>query len=115
LAILKLRDLESFSTQFITYDLLGMKWIRYAYIYPFIEAAAGVSMTAKIGLIIFAPLAFLIGLIGAVSVIKAIYVDKRDLKCACVGGNSNVPLGFISLTENVMMVVMGCWMTYTVL
>jgi hypothetical protein len=49
--------------------------------------------------------------IGAVSVIKAVYVDKRELKCACVGGDSNVPLGFLSLTENVMMVAMALWMT----
>ena len=41
------------------------------------------------------------------SVVKAVYIDKRDLKCACVGGSSNVPLGFVSLTENVMMVVMA--------
>ncbi len=32
------------------------------------------------------------------------------LKCACVGGSSNVPLGFVSLTENVMMLGMGIWM-----
>ncbi|EAQ01410.1 hypothetical protein OB2597_16697 [Pseudooceanicola batsensis HTCC2597] len=37
-------------------------------------------------------------------------IDKRGLKCACVGGNSNVPLGFISLTENLMMIVMGLGM-----
>lgn len=111
LAILKLRDLNSFSNQFITYDLLAMRWVRYAYIYPFIEALAGISMIAKFGLLMFAPLAFLIGLIGTVSVIKAVYIDKRDLKCACVGGNSNVPLGFISLTENIMMLAMGAFMT----
>ena len=32
------------------------------------------------------------------------------MKCACVGGNSNVPLGFVSLTENLVMIVMGLWM-----
>ena len=48
--------------------------------------------------------------IGAVSVFKAVYVDRRDLKCACVGGDSNVPLGFVSLTENLMMVGMAIWM-----
>jgi hypothetical protein len=48
--------------------------------------------------------------IGAVSVFKAVYIDRRELKCACVGGNSNVPLGFVSLTENVMMVAMALWM-----
>jgi hypothetical protein len=48
--------------------------------------------------------------VGAVSVFKAVYIDKRELKCACVGGSSNVPLGFISLTENLMMVAMAIWM-----
>tara|TARA_R110002095_G_scaffold76366_3_gene65260 strand:- start:2127 stop:2348 length:222 start_codon:yes stop_codon:yes gene_type:complete len=57
-----------------------------------------------------APVAIVIGGIGAVSVIKAVYVDKRELKCACVGGDSSVPLGFISLTENLMMLSMGIWM-----
>ena len=59
---------------------------------------------------IASPVAIFIGTIGAVSVFKAVYIDKRELKCACVGGNSNVPLGFISMTENVMMIVMGIWM-----
>jgi len=59
---------------------------------------------------IAAPTALFIGLIGAVSVYKAVYIDKRDLKCACVGGDSNVPLGFVSLTENLMMVAMAVWM-----
>jgi uncharacterized protein (DUF305 family) len=43
-------------------------------------------------------------------VFKAVYIDRRELKCACVGGSSNVPLGFVSLTENVMMVAMALWM-----
>ena len=42
------------------------------------------------------PVALIIGMIGAVSVFKAVYIDKRELKCVCVGGDINVPLGFIS-------------------
>ena len=110
LAILKLRDLYAFSNQFITYDLLAMRWVRYAYIYPFAEAVAGIGMIAAVLTPLVALTALTIGTIGAVSVIKAVYVDKRELKCACVGGNSNVPLGFISLTENLMMVGMAIWM-----
>jgi hypothetical protein len=48
--------------------------------------------------------------VGAVSVFKAVYVDKREIRCACVGGSSKVPLGFVSLTENLMMVAMAVWM-----
>lgn len=110
LAILKLRDLFAFSNQFITYDLLARRVIPYAYFYPFAEAAAGILMIANTLLYLAAPLSLFIGTIGAISVIKAVYIDKRDLKCACVGGNSNVPLGFISLTENLMMIAMGIWM-----
>jgi glutaredoxin/uncharacterized membrane protein YphA (DoxX/SURF4 family) len=110
LAIQKLRDLDSFSNQFITYDLLAMRWVRYAYIYPFVEMLAGVAMIAGLFTPVAAPAALFIGAIGAISVVKAVYIDKRELKCACVGGDSNVPLGFISLTENLMMMAMAIWM-----
>jgi len=110
LAILKLQDVERFSTMFLNYDLLARRWVPYAWIYPFAEALAGVLMLANILNWLSIPLALTIGGIGAVSVFKAVYIDKRSLKCACVGGSSNVPLGFVSLTENVMMVGMALWM-----
>lgn len=110
LALLKLQDVEKFSTMFLNYDLLARRWVPYAYLYPFAEALAGVLMTAGALTWFAAPLALAIGGIGAVSVFKAVYIDKRALKCACVGGSSNVPLGFVSLTENVMMIAMALWM-----
>ncbi|WP_422178036.1 MauE/DoxX family redox-associated membrane protein [Caulobacter sp.] len=110
LAMLKLQDIEKFSTMFLNYDLLARRWVRYGYIYPFAEAAAGLLMIAGVLTWLSAPVALFIGGVGAVSVFKAVYIDKRDLKCACVGGSSNVPLGFVSLTENLMMIVMAVWM-----
>lgn len=110
LAIQKLQDLYSFSNSFITYDLLAMRIVPYAYVYPFIEAYVAVGMVAKLPAHLVAPFSLFIGSIGAISVFKAVYIDKRDLKCACVGGDSNVPLGFISLTENLFMIAAGIWM-----
>lgn len=115
LAVLKLRDLSSFSNQFLGYDLLAQKVVRYAYVYPFAEAFAGIGMIAGLWPLAVAPVSLAIGAIGAVSVIKAVYVDQRELKCACVGGNSKVPLGFVSLTENLMMAGMGAWMLWAAL
>ena len=88
---------------FLNYDLLAQRWVRYAYLYPFGEALAGILMIAG-------ALIWLAAQGGALhrddrrgpSVFKAVYIDKRELKCACVGGSSRVPLGFVSLTENVM-------------
>ncbi|WP_198586023.1 MauE/DoxX family redox-associated membrane protein [Pararhizobium haloflavum] len=109
----KLRDVEGFSSMFLNYDLLAVRWVPYAYIYPYAETLAGLLMLAGALMWISIPVALVIGTIGAVSVFKAVYVDKRELKCACVGGDSNVPLGFVSLTENVMMVAMALWMLLT--
>lgn len=110
LGMLKLRDIDTFSTMFLGYDLLAQRWPAYARLYPFAEVGAGVLMIAGALTWLSAPVALFIGGVGAVSVFKAVYVDKRELKCACVGGDSNVPLGFVSLVENVMMVVMAIWM-----
>ena len=110
LALLKLQDVDKFATMFLNYDLLAKRWVPYAGIYPFAEGLAGVLMTAHALDWLSIPVALFIGGIGAVSVFKAVYIDKRDIKCACVGGSSKVPLGFVSLTENVMMVAMALWM-----
>ena len=110
LGVQKLQNIETFSTMFLNYDLLARRWVRYGYIYPFAETGAGVLMLAGALSWLSIPVALFIGGIGAVSVFKAVYIDKRELKCACVGGSSNVPLGFVSFTENVMMVLMAVWM-----
>ena len=110
LALLKLQNVETFSSMFLNYDLLAKRWVPYSYVYPFAEGVAGVLMVAGAWTWLSAPLALFIGGVGAVSVFKAVYIDQRELKCACVGGSSNVPLGFVSLTENLMMVAMAVWM-----
>lgn len=110
LALLKLQNVDKFATMFLNYDLLAKRWVPYGSIYPYAEGLAGVLMVAGALHWVSIPVALFIGTIGAISVFKAVYIDKRELKCACVGGDSNVPLGFVSLTENVMMVAMAIWM-----
>lgn len=110
LAMLKLQDVRSFSTMFVGYDLLARRIVPYSFVYPFAEATAAILMLSGALTFISAPIALFIGTVGAISVIKAVWIDGRDIKCACVGGGSNVPLGFVSLTENLAMIAMGIWM-----
>lgn len=110
LAMLKLQDVEKFSSMFVGYDLLARRFVPYAYAYPYLEALAAVLMAGRVLPWISITVAFTIGTIGAVSVFYAVYIQKRDIKCACVGGSANVPLGFVSLTENLAMMGMALWM-----
>ncbi|WP_137679424.1 glutaredoxin family protein [Aurantiacibacter suaedae] len=110
LAMLKLQDVEQFSTMFTGYDLLGRRFVPYAYAYPWLEALAAVLMAGHWLPWLSIPVALFIGTVGAASVFYAVYVQKREIKCACVGGGSNVPLGFVSLSENLAMIAMALWM-----
>ena len=107
LACLKLMDLPSFVEGFMQYDLLAPRLPAYAWAYPFLELGVGLAL---LGSLLLTPVAFLaiaVGLTGGVSIIKAVYIDRQDLDCACVGGNYDVPLGFVSFTENAVMAGMG--------
>ncbi|MBI1263227.1 MAG: glutaredoxin [Alphaproteobacteria bacterium] len=110
LGVQKLTNIEAFATMFLNYDLLARRWVPYGRIYPFAETGAGMLMLAGALTWLAAPVALFIGTVGAVSVFKAVYIQKRELKCACMGGESRVPLGFVSLTENLIMIAMAIWM-----
>ncbi|MCJ2177440.1 MauE/DoxX family redox-associated membrane protein [Novosphingobium album (ex Hu et al. 2023)] len=110
LAMLKLQDIEQFSIMFLGYDLLAQRWVPYAYAYPFLEWSAGALMTAHVLPWVSIPIALFIGTVGAASVCYAVYVQKRQLECACVGASGKVLLGFVSMTENLFMIGMGLWM-----
>ncbi len=91
LALLKLQDSRASRRCSSATTLLGQRWVRYAYAYPFLEGIAGVLMVAGALNWISIPVA-LSSARSARLVFQGVYVDNRDIKCACVGGSSKVPL-----------------------
>ncbi len=112
LATLKLMDIREFAASFRKYDLITQRLRFYGIIYPCLELAIGLGFLAGSGLRITGWGALLVGVSGAASVLKAVYIDRKSLQCACLGGNSQTPLGLISLLENTMMVVMGAMLIF---
>lgn len=115
LATQKLIDLQSFRKSFANYDLITQKIPVYALIYPFAELLTGVGYLSGVALTYVSVISIVIGFFGSISVIKAVYIDKRDLNCACAGGNTKLPLGFVSLSENAIMFLMGVWILISLL
>ena len=107
LATLKLMDIESFAQGFEKYDLITKKIRPYAKIYPFAELAIALGFLSGVAPLATGIASLAIGVSGGVSVFKAVYIDKLDLNCACVGGGSRTPLGIVSFAENAIMAVMG--------
>jgi glutaredoxin len=113
LASLKLMDLDSFTQSFQKYDLVTKRFKPYGKIYPFLELAIGLGFLSGIAPLLTGIAATTVGILGSISVFKAVYVDKMALNCACVGGNSKAPLGIVSMTENLMMAIMGALLIFT--
>ena len=107
LATLKLMDIESFAQGFEKYDLITKRIRPYAKVYPFAELAIGLGFLSGVAPLATGITSLLIGVSGGISVFKAVYIDKLDLNCACVGGGSRTPLGVVSFAENAIMAIMG--------
>ena len=84
LGLQKLQDIDKFATMFLNYDLLAKKWVRYGYVYPFVETGAGVLMLMGVLNWLSAPVVLVVAGIGAISVIKAVYIDKREIKLSLI-------------------------------
>jgi glutaredoxin len=113
LASLKLMDLNAFSESFEKYDLVTKRFKPYGKIYPFAELLIGLGFLSGIAPLATGISSLVVGVSGAVSVFKAVYIDKLALNCACVGGNSKAPLGVVSFAENAIMAVMGGMLTFS--
>ncbi|MEM8503928.1 MAG: glutaredoxin [Cyanobacteria bacterium P01_D01_bin.1] len=113
LASLKLMDIEAFSESFEKYDLITQQAKPYAKTFPFLELLLGLGFISGIAPVVTGISSLLLGTSGAVSVFKAVYIDKLKLNCACVGGNSKAPLGTISFLENAIMVGMGAFLLFS--
>ncbi|BAU15795.1 glutaredoxin (plasmid) [Leptolyngbya sp. NIES-3755] len=113
LASLKLMDINAFAESFEKYDLVTKRFKPYGKAYPFAELLIGLGFLSGVAPLVTGVGSLLVGVSGAVSVFKAVYIDKLALNCACVGGNSKAPLGVVSFTENAIMAVMGGLLTFS--
>lgn len=112
LASLKLMDLNAFAESFAKYDLITKRFKPYGKAYPFAELLIGLGFLSGVAPLVTGIGSLLVGVNGAVSVFKAVYIDKMALNCACVGGNSKAPLGVVSFAENAIMAGMGALLIF---
>jgi copper chaperone CopZ len=105
----KFLDLKGFAESYAMYDLLAMKVPVYGFIYPFIELALGIAY-----LINFEPQATNIATIivmgfSSLGVIQSV-LDKKKIRCACLGAVFNLPMSTVTIIEDLLMVAMAAVM-----
>lgn len=107
----KLLNLKGFANSYAMYDIVAKKVPVYGFIYPFIELGLGIAY-----LINFNPkftnIATLI--VMSISIIGVIEsnLNKRKIKCACLGSVFNLPMSTVTIIEDLVMILMALFMLY---
>lgn len=102
----KLLDLKGFAESYSTYDLLAKKINVYGYIYPFIELALGIAYLTSFNLFMTNLTTVIVMGFSSIGVIQSV-LDKRKIKCACLGSIFNLPMSTITIIEDLLMVAMA--------
>ncbi len=102
----KLIKLSAFAEAYGMYDIIAKRIRAYGYIYPFIEIALGLAFLFRFEVVIAAWITLVIMSINSIGAYNGIR-DKKVLMCACLGSVFKLPMSFVSLGEDLLMVVMA--------
>lgn len=103
---LKAIKLKDFAIAYKEYDLLAMRSTLYAYSYPFIELCLGILYFTNLAPLVTNTITIFIMGIGAVGVYLKLR-KKEEIPCACLGTVFRVPMRWVTLVEDLLMVVMA--------
>lgn len=102
----KLLDLRGFADAYQSYDVLARRSRAYALAYPFLELALGVAYLLRWQPTLTNSVTLGLMLIGSVGVLRAV-LDKRRIRCACLGTALNLPMTTVTLVEDLGMATMA--------
>ena len=105
----KLLDLKGFSNSYAMYDLLAMKVPAYGFVYPFIELALGLAFLTGFDPVLTNWATIIVMGFSSIGVIKSV-LDKKKIKCACLGAVFNLPMSTVTIIEDLLMVAMAVYM-----
>ncbi len=103
LKVLKLKD---FAIAYKEYDIIAKRSNIYAHLYPFIELGLGILYFINLVPFITNTITIVVMGIGAIGVYIKL-LKKEEIPCACLGTVFKVPMTWVTLIEDLLMVVMA--------
>ncbi|MBT8258933.1 MAG: cation transporter [Bacteroidia bacterium] len=102
----KMLDLKGFPASFAMYDPLAKQLPVYGWVYPFIEIALGLMFLMRIEIKIALVVTLIVLGITTIGVTKTL-LDKKSIRCACLGTALKLPMTEATFIENAIMLIMG--------
>lgn len=107
----KFLDLKGFPDSFRMYDPLAKRIPVYGWIYPFLELALGLMFLFRFQIPVALIATIIILGITTFGVTKTL-LDKKSIRCACLGTALKLPMTEATFIENAIMLVMAISMLF---
>ena len=104
--ILKLYDINKFASIFSKYDIIAKNVPSYGYLYPFVEILLGLALLNNIHFTNSMKITILLMITSIISVIWSM-INGQKLRCGCLGSFFHIPLSYVTLSENIVMLFMA--------
>ena len=105
----KMLDLKGFPGSFRMYDPLAKRLPIYGWAYPFIETALGLMFLMRFEVDVALISTLIVLGITTIGVTKTL-LDKKSIRCACLGTALKLPMTEATLIENTVMIAMAVLM-----
>ena len=105
----KILNLTAFADAYMSYDVVARKLRAYGFIYPFIELALGAAYLVNFQPVATNLVTLIVMGVSSIGVIQSL-LNKRKIRCACLGTVFNLPMSVITLVEDGLMVAMAAAM-----
>lgn len=102
----KLLNLKGFAESYSMYDIIAKRWSSWGYVYAFIELFLGLAFLTGYNPLITNAVTFVIMGVSIVGVLQSV-LNKRKIKCACLGDVFNLPMSTITIIEDALMILMS--------
>lgn len=110
----KLINLKEFAMSYSMYDIVGKRWENWGYVYAIIELLLGISYFIWFAPLLTSIVTFIVMTVSIVWVLQSV-LKKQKIKCACLWAIFNLPMSWITIIEDALMIIMSLAMILIIL
>jgi len=107
----KMLDLKGFAESYGMYDIVARKIPAWGFIYAFVELGLGIAYVLNLSPLLTNLATLLVMTVSIIGVLQSV-LNKRKIKCACLGAVFNLPMSTVTIIEDGLMIVMSLIMLY---
>jgi len=105
----KMLDLDGFADSYAMYDVVARKFKSWGYIYALIELALGLSYAMNLNPVVTNVVTIIVMTVSIIGVLQSV-LNKKTIRCACLGSVFNLPMSTVTIIEDGLMIVMSAIM-----